>query len=165
MAANQLDFQKVNLEDEIVDILKAKKLTITTAESCTGGMVSARLINVAGISMFLKEAYITYADETKQKILGVKAETLQKYTAVSEQTAREMAEGGAKVAKADLCVSVTGIAGPDGGSETFPVGLVYIGCFYKGTTIVKRYVFEGNRAIIRTTATDKALELVLQRIK
>ena len=101
------------LEKHVVDVLKEKKLTITTAESCTGGMISSRIVNVPGASAVLKQAYVTYCDEAKHTVLGVKKETLEKYYAVSSQTACEMAEGGAKAAGADVCVSVTGVAGPD----------------------------------------------------
>lgn len=153
------------IEERVAARLKELQLTITTAESCTGGLVSGRLVNVAGISENLKEAYVTYCDEAKQKLLGVKPETLASYTAVSEETAAEMAEGGAWAAGADVCVSVTGVAGPDGGSEKFPVGLVYIGCYCCGTVQVRRYVFPGNRMEVRTQAVDAALEFLLERLQ
>ena len=114
------------LEKHVVDVLKEKKLTITTAESCTGGMISSRIVNVPGASAVLKQAYVTYCDEAKHTVLGVKKETLEKYYAVSSQTACEMAEGGAKAAGADVCVSVTGVAGPDT-EDGKPVGCVFIG--------------------------------------
>ena len=124
------------LEKHVVDVLKEKKLTITTAESCTGGMISSRIVNVPGASAVLKQAYVTYCDEAKHTVLGVKKETLEKYYAVSSQTACEMAEGGAKAAGADVCVSVTGVAGPDT-EDGKPVGCVFIGCFYNGNVTVK----------------------------
>lgn len=150
------------IEERVASRLKELKLTITTAESCTGGLVSGRLINVAGISEQLKEAYVTYCDEAKHKLLGVRTETLAAYTAVSKAVAAEMAIGGAKAANADVCLSVTGIAGPDGGSDEFPVGLVFIGCYYCGTVAVRRYLFSGNRMEVRTQAVEEALQFVLE---
>lgn len=150
------------LEERVAARLKELKFTITTAESCTGGLVSGRLINVAGISEQLKEAYVTYCDEAKHKLLGVKTETLDTYTAVSRETAAEMAAGGAKAAQADVCVSVTGIAGPDGGSEEFPVGLVFIGCYCCGKVTVRRFWFSGDRMAVRTQAVEAALKLLLE---
>ncbi len=150
------------MEEQVFVKLKEKQLKITTAESCTGGLLSARLINVPGISTYLKEAYITYCDEAKHRLLGVRNETLKTYTAVSEQTAREMAEGGAGAASADICLSVTGIAGPDGEGEAFPAGLVYIGCFYCGITTVLRRIFSGSRQEVREQAVETALQLLLE---
>ena len=111
-------------------------LTVSTAESCTGGMLAARLINVPGVSDSFKSGYITYANKAKRKILGVKKTTLAKYGAVSEETVREMVEGVVRVAKTDVGVAVTGIAGPDGGTKEKPVGLVYIACHVCGVTTV-----------------------------
>lgn len=153
------------LEEQIYEKLKEQQLLITTAESCTGGLLSGRLINVAGISTYLKEAYVTYCDESKHKLLGVSTETLEKYTAVSEQTACEMAIGGAKAARADICLSVTGIAGPDGEGDAFPAGLVYIGCYYKGTTSCLRKMFSGNRMEVRNQAVEASLVLLLEIMK
>ena len=150
-----------NIENDVVDILKRNNLTIATAESCTGGLVAATLINVSGVSDILKESYITYADETKHKILGVSMETLSLYTAVSKETAEEMVRGVTKVAGTDIGISVTGIAGPDGGSEDFPVGLVYIGYQILGRVRVCRYVFAGDRAQVRLSAVDTALHTLL----
>ena len=152
------------LEKHVVDVLKEKKLTITTAESCTGGMISSRIVNVPGASAVLKQAYVTYCDEAKHTVFGVKKETLEKYYAVSSQTACEMAEGGAKAAGADVCVSVTGVAGPDT-EDGKPVGCVFIGCFYNGNVTVKEYSFKGNRMEIRSQAADEALKLVLNVVK
>lgn len=153
------------LEERVVDKLRELKLTITTAESCTGGLLSGQLTNVAGVSEFLKEAYVTYCDAAKHKLLGVRNETLEKYTAVSRETAEEMAIGGARTANADICLSVTGIAGPDGGSEEFPVGLVYIGCYLCGQTTVERFVFSGSRMEVRTQAVIEALNLLLAKME
>ena len=152
--------ENVSLEESIVELLVANSLTISTIESCTGGMVAARLINVPGVSEVFKAGYVTYSNKAKRKVLGVKSSTLKKYTAVSEQVAKEMARGVSLVTKADVTVSVTGIAGPDGGTSEKPVGLVYIGCNVKGTIVTEEYNFTGNRSRIRENATVAALTLL-----
>ena len=150
------------LEEQVFEKLKEKQLRITTAESCTGGLLSGRLINVAGISTYLKEAYVTYSDAAKHKLLGVSLETLERYTAVSEQTAYEMAEGGAKAAGADICLAVTGIAGPESEGEQFPAGLVYLGCYYNGTSFCLKKMFSGNRMEVRNQAVEASLAMLLE---
>lgn len=151
---------KVTLEETIVQLLKEQKLTITTVESCTGGMVSARLTDVPGVSEVFKQGLVTYSNKAKRKLIGVKKMTLKKYTAVSEQTAWEMARGGAILTEADVCVSVTGYAGPDAGENGEPVGLVYIGCNVKGKIEVEEFHFSGDRRDIREHATVNALILL-----
>ncbi|HBY71257.1 MAG TPA: competence/damage-inducible protein A, partial [Lachnospiraceae bacterium] len=125
------------LEEVVVKLLHQKNLTLATAESCTGGLFTGRIVNVAGVSDVLKEGYITYSNESKMHLLGVKRETLEAFGAVSEQTAGEMAEGAAKAAGTDTAVAITGIAGPDGGTPLKPVGLVYVSCYVKGKVEVK----------------------------
>lgn len=149
----------VTLEKAVVDLLHANQLTVTCAESCTGGMLSARIINVPGVSDVYKAGFVTYSNKSKRKLLGVKKATLVKYGAVSEQTAKEMVKGALAAAKADVAVALTGIAGPDGGTKEKPVGLVYIGCNVKGKVTVKEYHFKGNRAKVREAATTAALTL------
>ncbi len=151
--------EHVTLEDAIVDMLKAANLTLTTVESCTGGLLSGRIVNVAGASDVFKQGFVTYSNKAKKKMVGVKKSTLKKYTAVSEQTAKEMAEGGCKEADADVCLSVTGYAGP-GSAEAAPAGLVYIGCCLKGHTVVRKYQFTGNRSKVREHAVVSALILL-----
>ncbi len=151
-------------EEIVVELLLKKQLTITTAESCTGGLIGATLVNVPGVSSVFKEGYITYANESKQKILGVSEDTLAKYGAVSEQTAREMAKGAVKSANADVSIAVTGIAGPDGGTPKKPVGLVYMACNYNGETVVEKHIFEGDRLQVRTGTVLYALDLVRRTI-
>lgn len=158
------DNPQVTLEMAIYELLKANHLTVTTAESCTGGLVAGRLINVPGISEYLKEGYITYSNEAKQKLLGVPAEILQKYGAVSPQTAEAMASGGARAAEADLCIAVTGIAGPDGGSLEKPVGLVYMSCYCQGKVYTEKNQYTGSRSKIREYAVASALTLLRQAI-
>lgn len=147
-------------EEQLAAALKEKNYTIATAESCTGGLVAATLINVAGISEHLKESYITYCDEAKQKILHVSAETLERDTAVSEKCAEEMVCGVTVAANAQVGISVTGVAGP-GGSEEFPAGLVYIGSKVNDRVCVKRYQFRGDRQSVRQQAVQAALEQTL----
>lgn len=152
--------EDTTLEKAVVELLQGNGLTVTSAESCTGGMLSARLINVPGASDIFKVGFVTYSNKAKRKFLGVKKSTLQKYGAVSRQTAGEMAKGAAFNNKADVAVAITGIAGPDGGSEEKPVGLVYIACNVKGNITVKEYHCKGNRAKIRESATSSALILM-----
>ena len=104
------------LEEQIVEKLKQKNWKITTAESCTGGLIAGTLVNVAGVSDVFKEGYITYANEAKQKLLGVEKEALERFGAVSPQVAEQMAKGAAKAALAEVAIAVTGVAGPDGGT-------------------------------------------------
>lgn len=152
--------ENVTLEEAIVNLLKAADMTLTTVESCTGGLLSGRIVNVSGASEVFKQGFVTYANGAKTKLVGVKKSTLKEYTAVSEETAKEMAEGGRKAAEADACISVTGIAGPEGGTEEKPVGLVYIGCCMKEKTVVRKYQFTGNRQKIREHAVVSALVLL-----
>ncbi|HBA69513.1 MAG TPA: competence/damage-inducible protein A [Lachnospiraceae bacterium] len=154
----------ITLEKAVADLLIANKLTVSTVESCTGGMLAARLINVPGISDVYKSGYITYSNKAKRKILGIKKGLLEKKGAVSEEVAREMAKGAALISKAEVAVSVTGIAGPDGGTEEKPVGLVYIACNVCGKIKVRKYNFRGNRAKIRETSVSSALILMRQCI-
>ncbi len=156
--------EDVTLEQAVVDLLLANHLTVATAESCTGGLLAAKLINVPGVSEVFKTGHITYSNKAKRKFLGVKKMTLDKYGAVSEDAAREMAKGTALVTKADVAVSVTGIAGPDGGTKDKPVGLVYIGCSVCGKVTVKEFCFQGNRSKIRESSVIAALSLMRQCI-
>ena len=153
-----------SLEMAVVRLLKKNGLTVTTAESCTGGMLAARLVNVPGVSDVYREGYITYSNKAKRRLLDVNKSTLKKYGAVSEQTAREMAIGGVFANGADVCVATTGIAGPDGGTDEKPVGLVYISCYLKDKVTVERFQFKGNREKIREQTVVKALDLLRRSI-
>lgn len=150
----------VTLEKAVEDLLLANKLTLTCAESCTGGLLSARLVNVPGSSEVFKAGLVTYSNKAKRKLLNVKKSTLQKYGAVSAKTAEEMAKGAAFISKCDVTVSTTGIAGPDGGTREKPVGLVYIACSVKGKVTVKEYHFTGSRAKVRESTVSAALTLM-----
>lgn len=155
---------EVTLEKTVVDLLMANKLTACTVESCTGGMLSARLINVPGVSEVFKSGYVTYSNKSKRKLLGIKKNILVKYGAVSEQIAREMAKTAATLARTDVSVSTTGIAGPDGGTPEKPVGLVYIGCNVCGRVTVKECHFHGTREKIRESTVSAALSLMRECI-
>ena len=149
--------EEISIEDIVCELLLEKNLTISTAESCTGGLVSATLINYPGVSSVFMEGCVAYSNEAKINRLGVKKETLDKFGAVSEETAREMAQGIAKNFKTNIGLSTTGIAGPGGGSNEKPVGLVYIGIYINGKTIVRKFIFGGNRQEIRLKATNTIL--------
>lgn len=157
--------EKKNLEDVVADMLLERGETIVTAESCTGGMIAARLVSVPGVSGAFREGYITYANEAKVKNLGVSEESIRQYGVVSEQVVKEMAEGAARQAEADLALAVSGIAGPDGGTEEKPVGLVYVGCHYHGKTIAKRFQFKGNRQKVREQSAQYALVTAWKMLK
>lgn len=156
--------EETTIEMVVGDLLIKNNLKISTAESCTGGMIASRLVSVSGISDVFLEGAVTYANEAKVRTLNVKEETLKKYGAVSEETAREMAEGMAKRTGSDIAVVTTGIAGPGGGTEEKPVGLVYIGLYYKDEVYVYKNVFNGNRQKVRTKATVTALDMVRRKI-
>ena len=117
-------------------------------------------VSYTHLDVYKRQGLITYSNKAKRKLLGVKKETLKTHGAVSEQCAKEMAKGAARLAKADVAVSVTGIAGPEGGTEEKPVGLVYIGCFYKGKVVVEKYNFKGGRQKNRDYSVAKALDLL-----
>lgn len=152
------------LEMNVVRLLKKYDLTVTTAESCTGGLLSARLVNVPGVSDVFREGFITYSNKSKRKILGVSKSTLKKYGPVSESVAKEMATGGVFETDADVCIAITGLAGPDGGSDEIPVGTVFIACYLKDKVSVEKYQFKGNRNKIREQAVVKALDLLRRSI-
>ena len=154
------DQEQETLEESIAKLLIANRLTVTTAESCTGGLLAGRLVNVSGVSEVFKEGYITYSNEAKEKLLGVAKETLAQFGAVSPQTAEEMARGCAAAAGADIGIGITGVAGPDGGTEEKPVGLVYIGCCCRGRVMVEEFRLNGNRSKVRQSAVAYALRML-----
>ena len=149
---------------ELFDYLIKNKITVATAESCTGGNVSARFVEYSGISEIFLAGLCTYANSAKENILGVKSETLEKYGAVSEECAIEMLEGAKKKTGALASICTTGIAGPLGGTKTKPVGLVYIGASYKDRAEVIKCNFSGSRQDIIDQATQKALELLYKTV-
>ena len=150
----------VPIEEQLVNRLIERSLHISCAESCTGGMIASKIVNVPGASDVFNEGFITYSNKAKRKHLDVSKNTLKKYGAVSEQTVKEMALGGVFAADSDACIAVSGIAGPDGGTDEKPVGLVYIGCCIKDNVTVKECHFQGTRYEVREQAANAALDLL-----
>ena len=153
----------MNLSCKIIEILQGK--TLVTAESCTGGGIGAALTAVPGSSAVYKGGVISYTNDVKADILQVDRELLDRVGAVSAPVAEAMAEGARKLLSADIAVSVTGLAGPDGDSYGNPVGTVYIGYADAHVVISKEHHFDGNRDAVRQKAIDAALELVLKMQK
>ena len=154
------------LQDAVYRLLKEKNIKLATAESCTGGMLGEYLTSVSGISSYYEMGVVTYSNDMKEKLLGVSHDTLLKYGAVSEQTAKEMATGVLKSSGADIGVSITGIAGPTGGTEEKPVGLVYVGLAdSKGNVTFRELHLMGNRERIRRITVKNALNMVRLHIK
>lgn len=151
-------------EFELVATLRAAGATVSTAESCTGGLVAARITSVSGASEAFKYGAVTYCNEAKNKILGVEKGTLETLGAVSAKTAAEMAAGVRKIMNAEIGVSVTGLAGPNGG-EGKPVGLVFVAVNSDKYSEVTENHFSGDRISVRNQAADKALELALMAAK
>jgi len=152
------------LEGAVGGLLTRNKKTVSFAESCTGGLIAAKITDIAGSSAYFKSSAVTYSNEAKASVLGVKEETLKEFGAVSAETAKEMAEGVLKFAGADYGVSVTGIAGPDGGSKEKPVGTVYIGIASKKASEAYKYNFIGGRKDIRVRAANTAIDLLRRKI-
>lgn len=148
------------LEEAVIDLLKEKDLKLSLAESLTGGMIAQRIVNVSGASEVFGYGFVTYSNKAKHKCLGVKKRTLKEQGAVSAKCAREMAKGACKASGADISISVTGLAGPGGGTKETPVGTVFMGCCYKGKAIDKEFHFTGNRMRIREQTTAHALAML-----
>lgn len=137
--------------------------TLTTAESCTGGWIAKAVTDIAGSSAWFERGFVTYSNEAKEQLIGVSPQTLETWGAVSEQVVREMAQGALKAARADYAISVSGIAGPGGGSEDKPVGTVWFGfATREGETLARRVVFDGDRSAVRYQATLYALQTLCQ---
>lgn len=160
-----MTLENISQEEKIAALLKKRGLKVTTAESCTGGLIAATLVNVPGISEQFEQGYITYSNEAKEKLLGVSHDTLKKYGAVSEQTAGEMAAGARRAAAADVSIVSTGIAGPDGGTKEKPVGLVYLGCALADDVEVEKHMFSGDRRAVREASVQAALALLERMIQ
>ncbi|MDP8998434.1 MAG: CinA family protein [Pseudomonadota bacterium] len=146
---------------ELVAALVKKAQLVTTAESCTGGMVAAAITDIAGSSAVFDRGFVTYSNQAKTQMLGVPEKLIMAHGAVSEAVAKAMAQGALKNSSATLAVSITGIAGPTGGSETKPVGLVHFACATKrGKEWHEKKIFDGDRAAIRLAARDHALQML-----
>lgn len=149
-----------SMEHYAVDALARAGRTVAVAESCTGGLVAARLVAIPGASAVLHEAHVVYANEAKERYLGVRPETLEAFGAVSEACAREMAEGLRARSGADVAVSTTGVAGPGGGTPQKPVGLVYVAAACPEGTFVRELRLNGDRQRVRTLASLHALNMI-----
>ena len=157
----------MTLEEKVVKTLNQKGLVLATAESCTGGLIAKRITDVSGSSAMFNCGIVSYSNEIKKSVLGVKHETLEKYGAVSEQTVREMVEGVLKISNADVAVAVSGIAGPNSDNTEKPVGLIYLAASdKKNIKVVKlNNVFSDDvRNQNRKSASDTALEMILQMV-
>jgi nicotinamide-nucleotide amidase len=152
------------LADSVGRLLIENKKTVSFAESCTGGLVSKKITDTSGSSAYFKSSAVTYSNESKMKLLGIKEETLRDFGAVSEETAKEMAEGTLRVSDCDYAVSVTGIAGPGGATKEKPIGLVFIAIASKKGTQIFKYNFSGNRKDIRERAANTALDVLRRKI-
>ena len=153
-------WEKINKQSDILfrNCLE-KKLTVTTAESCTGGMIASSIVSVSGSSAIFKSSVVTYSNEMKSKILNIPLKSINENGAVSKVIAYTMAYNVLDLMNSDISIAVTGIAGPGGGSKNKPVGLVYIGIGTKQNIVTKRYLFKGNRLEIRQETTLESLKL------
>jgi nicotinamide-nucleotide amidase len=152
------------ITQQIGEILCKKNAKLTTAESCTGGGISKAITAVSGSSQWFEFGFVTYANTAKQKLLGVSQETLDEYGAVSEQVVREMAQGAIQQSNADYAIAVSGIAGPDGGTEQKPVGTVWV-CWQTPQQIcTQKFMLKGDRQAIRTAAIKNSLQQLLQHL-
>ena len=153
-------WEKINFESEKLYLnCINKNLIITTAESCTGGMISSAIVHINGSSKIFKSSVVVYSNDMKSKLLNIPKDLITKNGAVSEIVASNMAKNSIEMLNADVSIAVTGIAGPTGGSDDKPVGLVWIGIGTKDKIITNKYQFDGNRLVIRQKTTYKSLKL------
>ena len=153
-------WERINKQSEILfNNCLEKKLTVTTAESCTGGMIASSIVSISGSSAIFKSSVMTYSNDMKSKILNIPLKLINENGAVSKIIAYTMASNVLDLMNSDLSIAVTGIAGPSGGSKNKPVGLVYIGIGTKQNIVTKRYLFKGNRLKIRQETTLESLKL------
>ena len=155
----------MNVESRLVSVCKETGKTLATAESCTGGMIAERITSVPGASAVFLGGVVSYANEVKRDLLGVPQEVLDRVGAVSAECAQAMASGVRSRLRADVAVSVTGIAGPDGGTPQKPVGLVYLGVATTAGARSERCLFGGDREAVRRQAVDRALALLLEAVR
>lgn len=156
---------KINeLVKQLSELLRTKQWHVATAESCTGGLIAAAVTELAGSSDVFEAGFVTYSNAMKTQQLGVPTALLQQHGAVSEPVARAMAEGAARQAHAQLAVAVTGIAGPGGGSESKPVGTVWIAWYCQNEVVAERFVFAGDRTAVRESTVEQALTGLIQQL-
>ncbi len=156
--------KSIPFEEKLTKILKRKKKTLAAAESCTGGLISSRITDVSGSSDYFTGGVIAYSNEIKVSILGVSTHLIKKHGAVSRLVAEAMAKGARNLLNTDFAVSITGIAGPTGGSELKPVGLAYIGFSVKGKQKSKKVLYKGDRKTVKSKFTEAALKFVTENI-
>ncbi|TMO60034.1 CinA family protein [Pseudoalteromonas aurantia] len=161
----ELQQEITTLAAQLGAILTDKRLTITTAESCTGGGISFALTDTPGSSAYVDRCFVTYSNQAKHELLGVPLPVLAQYGAVSKQTVREMAQGAAHNAKADIAVAVSGVAGPGGGSAEKPVGLVWFAFYILGDLEVKKCIFSGDRTQVRMQVIAFAIDIIINKFK
>lgn len=155
----------MEIEERIGKILSERGLKLAVSESCTGGLICHRITNISGSSNYFQAGFVTYSNESKSRFLGVDEKVLEEKGAVSEDVAKLMAEGVRRVTGCDIGISVTGIAGPLGGTPEKPVGLVFIGLSTGDLTVVRRYKFRGERLDIKDKASEEALKLLLDYLE
>jgi nicotinamide-nucleotide amidase len=152
--------------EELSELLREKGLMLASAESCTGGMIAAAMTDLAGSSDVFERGFVTYSNKAKQEMLGVNPATLNQHGAVSEAVAREMAFGAVENSMANIAVSITGIAGPSGGTQEKPVGLVYIAiCVQGGKQNAVQCNFSGDRKDVRLSTCSKAFDLLIEAVR
>ncbi|MBA7645627.1 Nicotinamide-nucleotide amidohydrolase PncC [subsurface metagenome] len=154
--------QSTDLEKQIGELLSERGWTLAVAESCTGGLLGHRITNVSGSSSYFRGGVISYSNEVKESILGVPEETLIEHGAVSKEIAQAMAQGARRLLGTDVALSVTGIAGPTGGTPEKPVGLVYVGLAAEGADLWEKHIWQGDRAENKQQSAQAALELLLK---
>ncbi|MCE7919009.1 MAG: CinA family protein [Chloroflexi bacterium CFX1] len=155
----------MTLESRIGDVMNQKRLTLAAAESCTGGLVSSRITDVPGSSAYFLGGVVAYSYEAKASLLGVSWDTLNKYGAVSRETVIEMARGARKLFNADIAVSISGIAGPGGGTDAKPVGTVWVGLSASGGEEARHFVWEGDRILNKQLSSEAAMQFILDYLE
>lgn len=153
------------LAHQVGELLSQRGLTLAVAESCTGGLLGHLITSVSGSSAYFEGGVISYSNEAKERLLGVPHETLMEHGAVSKETAIAMAQGTRRLLEADVALSVTGIAGPTGGTAEKPVGLVYLGLAAEGVDLCEKHIWQGNRAHNKKLSAQGALELLLKYLR
>ena len=155
----------IQLVGHLTALLSKRKLKICTAESCTGGLIAKSFTDLAGSSAWFERGFVSYSNAAKTEMLGVPKDLIEDYGAVSEVVASAMASGALQHSAADLAIAVTGVAGPDGGSEEKPVGTVWIALAAKEQMVAKKYLFPGDRGAIRQATLAQATENLLQLLE
>ncbi|MDD7402846.1 MAG: CinA family protein [Butyribacter sp.] len=152
-------------EEQLVSLLRKKGYHISTAESCTGGMIASSIVDISGASDVFEEGYVTYSNRVKEKLLGVLPDTIEQFTVVSAEVAAEMAAGTHRSTGAEITIAVTGYAGPADAEDGTKAGTVYIGTWYQNTVQTKKFVFSGDRNEVRRQAATQAIAFALERIQ